>query len=171
MIYMRLLSFLILAIAFVQVQLGCALKSSPAQENEIIYLQEGTNLVTVFNIEELRVSHEDIEYLEKRDFKYGEFGGGISFCSNDEFYCLKGGIIAVVPRHPPDRDSWSHSGVECTLIASNLDQSTIDCRRNEHSVCFVYSTQKGILSYSVSYDPNDRFILLGNEGLFARASH
>ncbi|MDZ7923650.1 MAG: hypothetical protein U5M23_06235 [Marinagarivorans sp.] len=86
---MKLIKFVLVALML----LGCAgqRKSHPAGLEDIVYRKKNTNVLDVYNLTKLYFSNEDIEYLRKRNFKYGEFGGQIKNCSNDEYYCLIGG--------------------------------------------------------------------------------
>ena len=140
------------------------------KDAEIIYLKIGTKAIDVFNISDNWISHEDSDYLNRRDFEYGEFGGKISFCSNEDFYCLQGGISVAIPKGDFEKSQWKINGIECQSesLSPGEQNKTITCKRMSHSVTFVYSAEQGIISYIRSSQPERKYELMGSKGLFAQ---
>lgn len=147
-------------------------------EVELFYWKQKTSVVDVFNISDPWVSSEPIEYLLQRDQQYGEFGGRLGLCSNDEFFCVKGGVAAAIPRSiTKDHEPWEFEGVRCRVIDMEDDMFTIECARDEKNPLtsktdqvsrFNYSVRHGILSFThldVMGTPTYR--LLGDDGLFS----
>lgn len=137
---------------------------------EIIYLKINTKSIDVFNIQENWISHEDSDYINRRDFEYGEFGGKISFCSTEKFYCLHGGVSVAIPKGGFKQKTWRVDDIDCQAEAQSLAElnKTITCKRLNHSVTFVYSSEHGIISYVRSSQPERKYELMGTKGLFAQ---
>jgi hypothetical protein len=158
----------------IHVLFGCVdnsmLIKNPDQK-EIIYISSNGLNVDVFNIEELWFSEEGVEYLNRRDFEYGEFGGRMEFCSNKDYYCLGGGLNVTIPKSLSGQKAWQFQERECQANTALSDQQQTDivCRFKGHTRRFTYSPQQGIVSYfydrpsGASYE----FKLRGDKGLFA----
>lgn len=173
----------ILAVFFlVQALSGCAgsftqkhgeLKSDRAEEleEEILYKSENGRNVDVFNLKELWFSQEGVEYVSRRDFQYGEFGGQMEFCSNQDYYCLGGGLNVAVPKNINGQKEWQFKERDCQAITplSRQRQTTIICSFKGHSKEFTYSPDRGIVSYSYGSQSNGsyKYKLVGEKGLFA----
>jgi hypothetical protein len=156
---------------FCMVLLGCknTVWHKPyATDKEIFYIAKNGSMVDVFNISWLHFSVESISYLEKKDFKYGEFGGQIEFCSNDEYYCLSGGINIAIPKKILHQRDWQFLGRECHVDKElSVDQNnTVSCKLKNLTLQFVYSSESGVVSYIRS--SGMEYNLLGGKGLFAR---
>lgn len=149
-----------------------ACETSPvvAERQEIIYFKKGTKVIDVFNLPQLWVSHEDVDYIKRRDLAYGEFGGQLGVCSNDEFHCLLGGIDVVIRKSGHHHDEWSFKGISCKAEPSSQEggAQVIVCSRGDNGVTFVYSQERGIVSYVRSSQPEKEYELLGGKGLFAQ---
>lgn len=164
-------NFFLMVFFFAALTAACStqtvVKSSDA---EIIYLKINTKVIDVFNFEKMWGSSEDIDYLERRDFEYGEFGGSIALCSTENFYCLKGGLNVVVPKGNFEQSEWRIGDIKCQFESPFLSElnKTITCERLNHSVTFVYSLEHGITSYTRSSQPERKYELIGSKGLFAQ---
>lgn len=156
---------------FAALTVACSTQSVVKNKDaEIIYLKIDTKAIDVFNIQNNWISHEGSDYLNRRDFEYGEFGGKISFCSNEGFYCLQGGISVAIPKGDFEQKQWRVNDIECQsepLYPSERNK-TITCKRMNHSVTFVYSSEQGIVSYIRSSQPERKYELMGSKGLFAQ---
>jgi hypothetical protein len=139
-------------------------------DEEIIYEVKGGQLVDVFNITQKLVSHETREYLKRRDHNYGEFGGSIEFCSDEIYYCLRGGISVVIPKDIEGKKSWQYLDIKCEALhaAYHGYADEVTCWRWNLSVTFSYTVEKGILSYRTSWSPELTYVLIGEKGLFAK---
>jgi hypothetical protein len=137
--------------------------NSARVQEEIIYKLKNGQLIDVFNITESVVSHEDNEYLSRRDYNYGEFGGQIEFCSNNEYHCLRGALFIAFPKDIGERKKWQFEGRNCQVDAIKPDQqlTIIICNFKGYSTRFSYSLIKGIISYVESSDPAKEYELMG----------
>jgi len=165
--HMRTLTRLAILILSCLLLSNCVTQIERSKTQEIIYYKLGTNLIDVFNTSIPWDSGEDIEYLERRDMRYGEFGGPFSFCSNARFHCLHGGLSVVIPKGEIVEKKWAFEGIECFLHSSSDNMSEITCNRNNLWTKFTYSEESGIVRYVRSGDPDEPYILLGTKGLFA----
>lgn len=149
---------------------SCATSPVVAERQEIIYVKKGTTVIDVFNLSQLWVSHEDVDYLKRRDLAYGEFGGQLGVCSNTQFHCLFGGIDVVIPKSGGDHGEWSFKGINCTAALESQagNARVVTCRRGHNAVTFVYSPRRGVVSYARSSQPEKEYELLGVRGLFAK---
>lgn len=149
---------------------ACATSPVVAERQEIIYFKKGTNVIDVFNLQQLWVSYEDVDYLKRRDLAYGEFGGQLGVCSNDKFHCLLGGVDVVIPKSGHHHDEWSFKGIGCKAERSSQEGGAqrIVCSRGDNVVTFVYSRERGIMSYVRSSQPEREYELFGVKGLFAQ---
>jgi hypothetical protein len=125
-------------------------------------------ILDVFNIDELYFSEEGVEYLNRRDYEYGEFGGQIEFCSNVDYYCVVGGVGAAVPKKINGQKEWQIEDWKCQAETPiSLQKPTvITCDYKGKLTHFTYSPEKGITHYFLS-NPNVRFELIGDKGLLA----
>lgn len=140
-----------------------------AKKREIIYQDKNGGRLDVFNIKDSLVSHEDSEYLKRRNYKYGDLGGNVKFCSDSEYYCLHGGLDIVIPRNPISKQDWALLDINCHSEEPYTGQEkiVITCLRNKFSTTFVYSRDKGVISYVFSWDKDREYFLVDNKGLFA----
>ena len=147
---------------------GCA--SLSHKDEEVIYRKKNTSLLDVFNLTKLHFSSEPINYLKNRNFKYGEFGGLIMDCSNEEYYCLIGGIGAVIPKKFTGQKEWELQNNKChSENPLTLEQTAIiTCSSKGWSNRFVYSTAKGITSYTYEAEPQIEYELVDEKGLFTQ---
>jgi hypothetical protein len=159
-----------LKLPFLMILTACSAQSTNKNADvEIIYLLENSKAIDVFNVERNWISHEGIEYLDRRNQEYGEFGGTISVCSTERFHCLRGGISVVIPKGPFDSNEWRLDEIECkTESTSGKEEKTITCKRRNNLVTFVYSSRYGIISYVRSSQPGWVYKLMGNKGLFSQ---
>lgn len=143
-----------------------------ADVEEIIYQKKNTHVLDVYNLTKLYFSNEDVEYLHKRNFKYGEFGGQIKICSNDEYYCLIGGIGVVIPKKLAGQKEWQFADEKCHSESPLSDQqpAIITCDSEGWSNKFVYSFDRGITSYVTNAQPEFEHVLVDKKGLFANPS-
>lgn len=141
-------------------------------ETEIIYKSNYGSRIDVFNIEKLWSSQEGIGYLDRRDFKYSEFGGRMRFCSSVDYYCVIGGIAAAVPKKINGQKKWRVEEWECEsqTVLSAQSQTTITCTFKGQSTRFTYSPSRGIISYTNLSRPNIKLELIGDKGLLAAPS-
>ena len=102
---MDLRQFAATHLAQLQRQTGHTVHLAQLTGDEIIYKANTGGMVEVFNIRLLRFSNEGVGYLSRLDQRYSEWGGSIEFCSDEQFYCLAGGINVAVPRHL-DKSQW-----------------------------------------------------------------
>ena len=103
---------------------GC-ISTPPAKSagEEIIYRMENTSVLEVFNLTRLWVASMGVNYLDRRDGRYGELGGSFEFCSDAEYFCLIGGIAAAIPKKFDGQTTWQFNGISCksdTPLAEGL---------------------------------------------------
>lgn len=168
---MKFNMFSLVVCSFSAMAVACTTQSVVKNKDaEIIYLKINTKAIDVFNIQNNWVSHEDYDYLNRRDFEYGEFGGKIHFCSNEEFYCLQGGISVAIPKGNFEQKQWKVNDIKCQVepLQQGEKNKAITCKRMNHSVIFFYSLEHGIVSYTRSSQPERKYELLGSKGLFAQ---
>lgn len=150
---------------------GCSATTaySPKKNEEIIYRKKNTSVLDVFNITKLYFSNENVGYLKNRNFKYGEFGGQIKNCSNEEYYCLIGGIGVVIPKKFTGQSEWQFLDEACKSEKPLADKQTaiITCDSKGWSNRFVYSAEQGITSYVIAAQPQFERELVDEKGLFA----
>jgi hypothetical protein len=137
---------------------------------EIIYKEKNSNLIKIYNIEKSWFSTEGADYLNKRDFRYGEWGGQIGFCSNEDYYCIVGGVAVAIPKKINGQKKWQFKDMDCQSETAMSDQhsTTITCNYKQWSMQYVYSPVKGIISYRKLSDPVEEYELIGDKGLFAQ---
>jgi hypothetical protein len=125
-------------------------------------------MIDVFNVEHDHVSIEDVSYLRTRDQQYGEFGGRIVFCSDQDYHCILGGIRVAVPKAANGQRRWSKDGIECERVSPFRGQQiTATCAFADATTRFFYTRDNGIVWYERSGAPGRRFELVGSKGLFA----
>ncbi len=150
---------------------GCSIGAPHSSQHydEIAYQKKNTIRVDIFNMTSLHFSNEDTDYLKNRNFKYGEFGGVIKNCSNDEYYCLIGGIGVVIPKKFTGQREWAFLDEKCKSEAPLTDKQTaiITCDSSGWSNRFVYSSDRGITSYVIAAQPQAEYELVDAKGLFA----
>jgi hypothetical protein len=164
---------LICSVLVLLILLGCVNQKKIQSENieEVIYQKKNTHVLDVYNLTKLHFSQEDIEYLDRRNFKYGEFGGQIKICSNDEYYCLIGGIGVVIPKKLAGQKEWEFADEKCQSESplSYQQPAIITCNSKGWSNKFVYSFDRGIISYVIAAQPEFEHELVDEKGLFANA--
>ena len=162
---------LVLVMAMMQMLLACAVFSDSRKiEEEVTYKLKGSDLIKVFNITKSWFTTQDADYLNRRNFKYhGEWGGRIAFCSNGEYYCMKGGLAVAIPKNIKGQKAWQFEGMDCTTetLLSDQHPSTITCNYERWSLRYIYAPQKGIISYKKLSNSTELYELIGEKGLFA----
>lgn len=134
---------------------------------EVIYLKKDTKVIDVYNMSKNWVSSEDISYIENRNYQYGEFGGRLKNCSDEEYFCLVGGISIVIPKQDWSKDKWGRGKVNCEVEGdASADEKQVVCQRESDFVKFSYSRDRGVLSYVRSKDPDHEYELYDQKGLF-----
>lgn len=147
---------------------GC-ISTPPAKSagEEIIYRMENTSVLEVFNLTRLWVASMGVNYLDRRDGRYGELGGSFEFCSDAEYFCLIGGIAAAIPKKFDGQTTWQFNGISCksdTPLAEGK-AALIDCSRGNWSNRLNYSQSHGITSYSSAAEPGEQYSLIAPPGL------
>lgn len=139
-------------------------------EVEIIYLIANSKNVTIYNMTRRWVTSEDILYLNNRNYQYGEFGGEFEFCSNEDFYCLAGGINIAIPKKLSGQNEWEYKSRVCRAAKplSAYYENIIECENNNDVVRFAYSEARGVFSYVMLDDKKRERTLLEGKGLFAK---
>jgi hypothetical protein len=162
---MRLVALLPLIAIF-----GCAGHADIQRTHEDIAYRKGqTNVLVVYDLRRQEFGNVSIEYLKKRDLKYGEFGGHLRLCSNQEFLCLVGGIGVAIPTTFSGQERWEFAGNVCRS-SQPLNAGTtavITCASDGWSNTVVYSPSLGITSYTTQAEPGIEYLLVDEEGLFA----
>lgn len=124
--------------------------------------------IDVFNVEREWFARDDVSYLDTRDQQYGEFGSPIIFCSNREFYCIRGGIRVAVPKVTSGQARWSADGMECEAESPFTGERIVaSCAFADATTRFSYAPENGIEWYERSGDEGHRYELVGPRGLFA----
>src|SRR5688572_30838938 len=120
---MKFKNLLLVTFLITPILAGCSNNpTSNKIEEEIFYISNNGRNIDVFNIDELYFSEEGVGYLNRRDYEYGEFGGQIEFCSNEEFYCLAGGLNVAVPKNKVGQKEWQYEGRNCQAKTALSDQ-------------------------------------------------
>lgn len=146
--------------------LACS-QAEPVNGPEVIYRMRFGRTLDVFNVDTSHFSREDIEYLERRDQQYGEFGGTVLFCSDEQYFCVRGGIAAAVPKTASSQRGWSVGRIDCEAeSAFSGTADVINCTFAGTLTRFLFSEQRGIEWYEASGDPGIRWEAVG-PGLFA----
>lgn len=163
-----LYKFFIVQFFFCVVLCSCAVQNEN-MEREIVYQLKDGKLLDVYNLDRSLVSTEDISYLGARNKKYGEFGGQLSICSNDNYYCIASGIDMVIPKQLSGQKEWQYLGRICSSDAAlnENDVFAIECFHNTNSDKVLYSYSRGIFRYSRSPNWSDFYELVDNKGLFS----
>jgi len=148
----------------------CASGSKSVIRNEVIYRLEGATVLEVFNLERLWVSSEGVSYLKRRNGRYGEFGGSFEICSNEEYYCLSGGIAAAIPKKFAGQTTWQFAGQSCRATLPLIEGQTVSikCTSGSWSNELTYSQSLGIVAYTKLVSSMERFNVVGEAGLFAQ---
>lgn len=165
---MKYIYFLFCSLLF-----GCAsYQMNSKGDQEIIYQKKNTSVIDVYNLTKLWFSNEDFEYLRNRNYKYGEFGGDIKICSNEEYYCLSGGIGVAIPKKIIGQTVWQFAGENCKSETplSYENPTIITCRSKGWENKFVYTFDRGITSYVIAAQPEFEHVLVDEKGLFANPS-
>jgi hypothetical protein len=139
-------------------------------DREYLYAATVGRRVDVYDMVGRRVYTEGHEYLARRDGRhYTEFAGALLICTTSAYYCLRGGIYAVVPTTINGQSRWSSHDVRCQSSVPLQAQTvnTITCHFKSHWTRFQYEGDRGILSYVNSGDEVE-FKLVGERGLFSR---
>lgn len=138
-------------------------------DDEILYKVKDGSLVQVFNLRAGWESTQDVSYLERRDQNYGEFKGQTRDCSNDEFYCLAGGINVAIPKLIDGQTLWEYNDRICSakfgLSKSNPNQIT--CRNMHYELVFTYDVKMGITSFNGTNREETQYTLISDRGLFS----
>jgi hypothetical protein len=163
---MKTLAICILGIALT----GCTSGFRSAGHDEIVYRKKDTSVLEIYNLKRNLESSEGYEYLRRRDAGYGEWGGSIHFCSNDEYFCMDEGLLLVIPKKFAGQSDWEFLGTKCHSGAplKEMERVTITCATPKWSTRFVYWQHMGVTSYVIAVQPDDEYVLIDERGLFAR---
>lgn len=125
--------------------------SGPQCHDQYTYALDGTLVQDVFDVSQLRVAQSAGENLEKDGF-----GGPIEFCSNHDYFCLKGRIAIAVPKGEI-LPRWTYGGIECSAIPVADRQGPWDavCEFRGFDTRFRYSRGQGVLSYEIGARPGE----------------
>ena len=106
--------------------------------------------------------------VDGQQYYLTDIGGPLEDCSNDEFYCLKGGILAVLPKGAIPR-VYSHAGLECRRTDSiwPFDAISIKCSHNYNETEFTLGDH-GIEEYRTAEKgmKGERYLLVSEVGIF-----
>ena len=136
---------------------------------EYLYKYKYGKRVDVFNTTKNYIYVESDDYIARRDGVHDtEFAGQIMYCTGSKYYCVRGGIYAVVPRLINGQTDWAFRNVFCHTKAriSKFIINKITCKYRGIGTDFYYDKNKGIISYSNIGEPSSETILIGNVGLF-----
>ena len=149
---------------------GCATGPTRLIEHEVIYRMKGATVLEVFNLEQLRVSSVGLSYLKHRDGRYGEFSGSFELCSDDEYFCLTGGIAAAIPKKFSGQTAWQFAGQSCNASSPLVEGQTVNikCTSGSWSNELTYSQSLGIVAYTKLVTSIEHFEVVGEAGLFAQ---
>lgn len=140
-----------------------------------MYVDRSTGHTEVFNFENNTYASGGAELQFNRDTSSSEFGGPLDLCDDAEFYCLETALHIAVPKQW-DGESWTVSDIKCSSVRKdsmqdNLFNVTCVLTSGGGGVSFVYSAERGVLSYRRSCGgcSNEELQLLGGgKGIFAR---
>jgi hypothetical protein len=138
-------------------------------EIEYLYKAESGRRVDVFNLTRRYTYLESDDYLDRRDGRHDtEFAGQIMYCVRTKYFCIRGGIYAVVPRVISGQTDWAFRDVTCHARTrlSDVGINEITCTFRGSGTAFKYEQKKGIISYSDTGAEATEFKLVGSRGLF-----
>ena len=138
-------------------------------EIEYLYKATGGRRVDVFNLTRRFAYLESDDYLDRRDGRHDtEFSGQIMYCVRTRYFCIRGGIYAVVPRLISGQTDWKYREITChaRTALSDVGINEITCTFRGGGTAFNYEQKKGIVSYSDAGAGATEFTLVGSRGLF-----
>jgi hypothetical protein len=146
-------------------------KEVESHKSEIIYAATIGKAIDVYDLSRGVVFSEGAEYLSRRDGLHEtEFAGRFVDCGTRAFYCIRGGLYAVVPKSIVGQNKWSSHSVRCRsqLPITQRSQNAISCTFKNRTTSFQYDVQRGIVSYKNLVASQPEFVLVGDRGLFGR---
>lgn len=154
-------------VVFFVMLISCS--SVKKNEHEVFYYKKNTKIIDVYNITRGWVSSEDVRYLKRRDYDYGEFGGRIRFCSDENYFCLSGGINIAIPKRIEQQTTWEFYGRVCSAESPLSEDvaNIIVCEHGGYEDKFVYLKGRGVVFYWGGARATDEYELIGEKGLFA----
>jgi len=161
------------AVGLVLMLASChALALGDPPQQFIGYRARDNGLTEVYEMTQNRVTFGGPGILGPRRF-LSEFGGPIYSCADAQFHCFSSVLRVAVPREGV-ASSWTAGGNQCRVMDSpELSQDRtikILCRSSEEqSVEFLFSRQRGILSYHRQCPGcfAGEYVLVTQTGLFA----
>ena len=149
---------------------GAQVNSSVTPIGEVLYKASSGHRVDVFDLTKRYVFIEGDDYLARRDGRHQtEFAGPILYCTNAKYFCIRGGISAVVPRTLNRQTEWIFAHVACRST-DGLTQTGINrvtCTFRGATTEFAYERERGIVRYMRQGSGEPEFLLVGDHGLFA----
>lgn len=165
----RQISLVCLAVTISSCQTRGAGECSYADNDEIVYHAKGTGVVNRFEMADLWHSTEGLDYLNCEKKPTNHFGGNIRLISSDDYVGMSSPYTIVVPRVALGRSRWAANGISCLADdpVTKGNKVSVSCARTEgSSTSFIYDPIVGVTEYVYSRNPDLRFQLAGERGLF-----
>lgn len=140
-------------------------------DNEVFYRDSSGDSLQVFNIEQEWFAYVDRAYVLNPDKGYGEFGGGVEFCSNTKFFCLRWPYLMAAPKELREQTEWSIENMSCEVEEHSVEAFwIIVCSSPEGATRFGFAAETGVEWYENARGEVARFTRVSSKGLFAPGS-